>query len=378
MLNGPNTRTPRMNRLNTGSQGFTLVELLVVIAIIGVLVSLLLPAVQAAREAARRAQCQNQLKQFGLGFQNHVSTHGHFPTGGWGFNWVGDADRGFGENQPGGWAFNVLPFVELQNVYDIGKGIPVTNGATFQQKRAANGRMVEQPLGLFYCPSRRAPIAIEKSINAVNLAGAAVQARTDYAANFGDANYCNGNAACPCIVFPQNTTPGNPRVVDLGAFTSWPDTSLVTGISFVRSEVTIAQVSDGTTNTYAVGEKALDPDHYEDGLDPGDDWSMYSGQQDDVYRTTYYNPNIGVATTPVQDRPGLGFSDGAPTIHKFGSPHPGGCFFAMCDGSVQLVSYDVDPEVHRRLGNRSDGETVDLNGGSTGGAGPGVGTPNCP
>ena len=80
---------------------FTLVELLVVIAIIGILVALLLPAIQAAREAARRATCVNQLKQIALAWQLHHDTHKFFPSGGWGYRYMADPDRGFGEKQPG-------------------------------------------------------------------------------------------------------------------------------------------------------------------------------------------------------------------------------------------------------------------------------------
>ena len=102
--------------------GFTLVELLVVITIIGILIALLLPAVQAAREAVRIVQCQNHIKQLSLGCLDHESATGRFPTGGWGWAWTGDPDRGTDWRQPGGWIYNVLPdintHVRLANRHD--------------------------------------------------------------------------------------------------------------------------------------------------------------------------------------------------------------------------------------------------------------------
>ena len=131
--------------------GLTLVELLVVIAIIGTLIGLLLPAVSAVREAGRRTSCTSNLRQLALGTLQHESAHGFLPTGGWGWKWVGDPDRGFDKKQTGGWAYNMLFFVEQAAVHDLGRG---------QQDSTAKADQgvvrLTTPLPVFTCASRRA------------------------------------------------------------------------------------------------------------------------------------------------------------------------------------------------------------------------------
>jgi prepilin-type N-terminal cleavage/methylation domain-containing protein len=112
-------RVIRISRARAIPNGFTLVELLVVIAIIGILVALLLPAVQSAREAARRAQCQNHLKQIGMAFLLHENTHKILPCAGISPWHVGDAMRGRAKKQTGGWMYNILPYIEEQSLYDL-------------------------------------------------------------------------------------------------------------------------------------------------------------------------------------------------------------------------------------------------------------------
>lgn len=312
---------PRFGRRARGA--FTLVELLVVIAIIGVLVSLLMPAVQAVRESARKTACQNHLKQIGTAFHLHHDLHRHWPTGGWGFRWAGDPDRGFGGDQPGGWIFNVLPFIEQQNVRDMAKG---TAGA---QKSAATAAMLQLPVALFYCPSRRAVDLYEygeKKFPLYNADPVARAAKSDYAVNGGHQ--------------PVDGGPGPPSgsLADLQSY-SWPPLLQATGVCFVRSRFRMADIKDGLSHTCLVGEKYLSIDGA--GTAIGDDQAMYIGDDADVRRWTYQPPA----------RDHLQFSD----PHRFGGPHRSGCQIVFCDGSVGTVSFTVDADVFRQMGHRKDG-----------------------
>jgi prepilin-type N-terminal cleavage/methylation domain-containing protein len=316
--------------------GFTLVELLVVITIIGILISLLLPAVQAAREAARRAQCQNNLKQIGLAFLNHENAHGHLPTGGWGWKWVGDPDRGVGPRQPGGWGYNVLPYLEQEALHNAGLG--ETNPTV---KGDAMAKAISTPLTVFICPSRRRAVAYpydgREIYNVPN--PPSVMARTDYAANAG-----SGTAV-------GDTGPSS--LADGDARTNWLQ---LNGVVFQASQVTIADIKDGTSNTYMVGERYINPDTYYTGTDPADDQSLHIGHDQDTLRWAHYDPSdpSGYAYyQPMQDRTGISYS------WKFGSPHASGWNCAFCDGSVHAMSYSLDGDIHRRLADRKDYQPVD-------------------
>ena len=339
--------------------GFTLVELLVVITIIGILIALLLPAVQAAREAARQAQCRNNLKQLALACLQHESATGRFPTGGWGYCWTGDADRGTNWRQEGGWIYNVLPYIEQQALHDMGMGMGVADTGSTSPKMAANLQRMSVPLSTLYCPTRRPTIAYPWNNTTGDAAGRMPVAnagmptavgRTDYAANGGDVYSDDGGG--PASIAVYDNPPGQMTAAARTTFNTIAATN--TGIVSCGSRIKMADITDGTSNTYLVGEKYLDPDYYLNGLDGGDNEDALMGDNADIARWTAYSSGPPPQyLAPFQDRPGTA------TYFYFGSAHANGFQMAFCDGSAKMIGYTIDPETHRRLGNRKDGLMAD-------------------
>jgi prepilin-type N-terminal cleavage/methylation domain-containing protein len=318
------------------ARGFTLVELLVVITIIGILIALLLPAVQAAREAARRVQCTNNLKQLALGCLGHEETHKFFPTCGWGYNFAGEPDRGFDKRQPGGWMYNILQYIEQDSLRNLG-----ADGDRAKMTQAA-----ATPLTVQNCPSRR-NVTTYPFVTTANYSNLDTQptmvGRTDYAGSGGDS--LDGVAGYGFV--------GSVAAGDAQTESWWTNhygsAKKSTGIFYVRSIVKMCDITDGISNTYLLGEKYCDPDHYTDGLASYDDQGWNIGWDWDTVRWCNNDPNY----MPMQDQAGISMG------RSFGSAHAIGFHMAFCDGSVQFINYSIDPETHHRLGNRKDGMTID-------------------
>jgi len=327
--------------------GFTLVELLVVITIIAILIALLLPAVQAAREAARNMQCQNNLKQITLAAHNFHASHGHLPSGGWGYKWAPHPDRGYGKDQTGGWFYSLLPFLEQEALASLGQGVGAKND-TSAILLEANKQRLQTPLSVHYCPTRRAATVypvnpqlpyVKQPILCLPLD---VGSRSDYAANGGE----KYNSPTPT----PNWGPGPDNLAEGETVYSFPKPIEWTGIVFPRHLYTFRDVKDGLAYTYMYGEKYVNPDVYYTGTSYGDDQGPFIADDRDTLRvaerfTVYYHP--------AQDTPGVDNTFG------FGSAHATGLNMSFCDGTVRKINYTVSEAIHRALCNRCDDRGVE-------------------
>lgn len=278
---------------------FTLVELLVVIAIIGVLVALLLPAIQSARESARRTQCANQLKQIGLALTTYHDARGRYPMGRDRTDMVGVS-----------WAFEILPYMEQQAIHDsLRKGTRVDH--------PDNSAAMRSPVAEFFCPSRRSPAADRDFDN--DDMPALVQAAAaggDYAANSGTSTQHGMGATATS---PAAKAPSRSEIGPLFSF----------------SKVSARQVTDGLSKTLVVGEKHLPPPK------PDEPAGRVHAEQGD---TAIF---AGDTRHTIFRRSSAGFPESRDELYKghFGSEHSQLAQFVFLDGHVQSLEYDLDRDV---------------------------------
>jgi prepilin-type N-terminal cleavage/methylation domain-containing protein len=343
-------------------RAFTLVELLVVIAVIGLLVALLLPAVQAAREAARRTQCISNLRQLALAALAHEQALGFFPSGGWHSRYSGDPDRGFGREQPGNWTFSILPFLEEQALYELPRdGQPELVTAT---QREGARQLSESVVPIMYCPTRRPaevsgiyePRASYHNSELLLLGG-----KCDYAANAGEwsdgRGFRSSDGFHDCVDRVGRFlyhVPGchNHTIVRWRGSPFAKEIREFNGVTFSGSEVGIQHVTDGTSKTYLIGEKSLLPQAYhfmptsrEEAILVPDfrdaiPWP-HGGEQH--WRKGLYRPRHDQQIPHTCALP------------SFGSAHWGIFHMSYCDGSVRAMGYDIDAVVHVAGTNRHDG-----------------------
>ncbi len=328
---------------------FTLIELLIVMAIIGILISIALPAVMKAREASNRVVCMNNLRQMGLACMAHHNQFGYLPTAGTKdyaaplYLTNGNATSIIpvsGYKQDAGWAFQILPFIDQENIW--------TGSGTANQRMTA---VLKFPLKIYVCPSRR-------SITTFSYTNAAFPSQTQYAGVINTAFTVTplDYAGCNGSVTPANATAANP--IDHGAIRSQHGYFLPTPAqkpSGARNTVRFTDITDGLAYTLLIGEKAANPIR-----------APQTTLEDDMgFAAAFDTANFNAirftdpAVLPLRDRDVTGATGGA-----FGSNHPGTFNALMADGSVQQISYLIDVAPYSAIGTIAAGDQVsdfDLN-----------------
>jgi prepilin-type N-terminal cleavage/methylation domain-containing protein len=365
---------------------FTLVELLVVIAIIGVLVALLLPAVQAAREAARRTQCVNNVKQMMLGMQNHESAKKAFPSGGlapWPRieDFLTDSKQGVANSNTTGtplgpdrqglsWAYQILPYLEGTGLFGL-KTTAAIESASVPMYHCPSRRAPTRYLGIgaflmdyaaavpFRAPGEMGPAVYNAALQpTATWDNRACQAQQMWSAASGGPRFQDEIAA---KTQPNRTTadslgssyaPSMGVIVRSGHCTQCPQGKDQTGF---YTRISFNQITDGSSNTMVICEKKLEPQFYEIGV-WHDDRGWSDGWDPDTIRTTICLPGADKDYPTASD--GSPGPLAAPVAYQFGSAHAAGMNAGFADASVRTLQYDIDIEVFNYLGHRSDDQTI--------------------
>ncbi len=310
----PNAHAPRRRT------GFTLIELLVVIAIIAILIALLLPAVQQAREAARRSQCKNNLKQLAIGMHNYHDVHGLLP-----FGW---------DQRGAGWSAMILPMIDRANIYNT--LIFQESGDGNWDSGSANTTAASTYLPVLVCPS--APIKKHYSFNGIP--------------NRAPSTYL-GNSGSEASSDDESTKITGTRSLE--------DTTQ-NGLFYACSSVVLRDIKDGTSNTFMLGETQTDIDFGKDGQSM-DHWIIGSPQTDPCGCNngtggTEFTEFVGSAYPRMNARRTEPTVSGHLMELSYGSWHVGGGHMAYADGSVHFLSENMDLNVYRGLATRNGREVV--------------------
>ena len=327
-------------------RGFTLIELLVVITIIGILISLLLPAVQAAREAARRLQCCNQVKQIGLALHNYAAIHGVFPPGcivstlAAGSNpaffdtWAEASSTAVNANKHGtSWILHILPYIEQENVY---------RRWDFKKSVLGNQAVATLDIGGLYCPTRRGGV---RPGDQASMFLGWTSGGADYGGCYGRYDgWINNDDEHHRFCDPTTST---------GSGVANDSPAKRAGVFGPNGNTGFRAIRDGASNTILVGEmQRLRPDAGASGA------ARYN-------RTSYDGWALGGVATlfttcaadPSHTQPG-GMNNNF--FESPGSDHPGGAHFGLADGSVRLLTENIDSNLFAMLGSMADGQTAQV------------------
>jgi prepilin-type N-terminal cleavage/methylation domain-containing protein/prepilin-type processing-associated H-X9-DG protein len=307
-------------------RGFTLIELLVVIAIIGVLIALLLPAVQAAREAARRSQCLNNLKQIGIALNTYHDLHNTFPPGYVSFYKLDGSDAGMAEDDIGpGWAWGAMILPQMEQG-------PIHNAINFDLNMtyAANTTAQLMRINSYLCPSdvtrQQVPVRDETNSTTVYTVGTG-----NYVGMYGTGEI--------------GWAPGRGN-----------------GIFFRNSKVGFQEMTDGSSQTIAVGERSHNLSYVTWTGRAVGGWlfktSSFEGGTDQFAAEP--EESFTMILGPVEPEDGLPRTPNHPSAHveDYWSRHPGGVNFLFADGSVHFIKNSIAPSVYQALATRRGGEVV--------------------